>query len=92
MTLEELAAYEAARNFAIAAQNSAWIAKWGLPPVDPATAARAAAKEKEWADWLATEATREQPEEVVWEEEMEWEGALAEWTAVWRSFSKEKPE
>jgi hypothetical protein len=48
----ERAAYEAGWNTAIAAQNAAWIAKWGLPPVDPGTAARATAKDKEWAEFL----------------------------------------
>ena len=52
----EKAAYEAEWNTAIAAQNAAWIAKWGLPPVDPGTAARAAAKDKEWAEFLQAKA------------------------------------
>ena len=88
MTPNEIAAYEAGWDITVAEQNAAWIAKWGLPPVDPATAARAAAKDKEWAEFLAAAAAWE----AEWVAEMEWEGALAEWTSVWRLFSKEKPE
>ena len=47
----------------VAAINAAWIAKFGLPDVDPGTAARAAAKDKEWAEFLqAKAAAKEKPE------------------------------
>ena len=49
-------------NTAVATQNAAWIAKFGLPDVEPGTAARMAAKEKEWAEWLASKANEGKPE------------------------------
>jgi hypothetical protein len=80
MTPNELAAYEAEWNTVIAAQNAAWIAKFGLPEVDPATVVRMAAKFKEWAEFLQAKAAA-----AAWEAEWDAAKEQPEGATNWRA-------